>query len=156
VNGDFSFAYFTLTVYLPTITILLPVIFVGRYLIARPVKDAPAAAPSVATITLSGSNKLDILKLPLADLVALEAANNYVTVHYLLAGEMQKKLLRSSLRKMHETVPEMVQVHRSYLVNAQHFVEWEDAQTLVLTQMTAPVSQKYKADLLAMAAFATK
>ncbi|MEL7221606.1 MAG: LytTR family DNA-binding domain-containing protein [Bacteroidota bacterium] len=97
-----------------------------------------------------------MLKLSFEDLVAMEAANNYITVYYLRAGQLQKKLLRSSLRKMYESVPEMLQVHRSYLVNPEHFVEWKDGQTLVLTQLVVPVSQKHKANLLAMPAFAPK
>lgn len=156
VNGIFSFDYFVLTIYLPTIAILIPVIFLGRYLVARHEKEGMGDAIREETVTLLGDNKLDILKLPMTDLVALQAANNYVAVYYLLDGQLQKKLLRSSLRKIHKTVPEMIQVHRSYLVNLQHFVEWKDGLTLVLTQFTVPVSQKYKSTLLAMPAFAPK
>ena len=156
VNGTFSFGYFTLTVYLPTIVILIPVIFLGRYLIARHERERMGAEVREETVTLVGDNKLDILKLPMTDLVALEAANNYVVVYYLLDGQLQKKLLRNSLRKIHKTVPQMIQVHRSYLVNLQHFLEWKDSLTLVLTQFTVPVSQKYKSTLLAMSAFAPK
>ena len=156
VNGTFSFDYFALAIYLPTITILMPVIFGGRYLVARHEKEEMGDAVREKTVTLLGDNKLDILQLPLSDLVALEAANNYVAVYYLLDGQLQKKLLRSSLRKIHKTVPEMIQVHRSYLINLQHFVEWKDGLTLVLTQFTVPVSQKYKSTLLSMSAFAPK
>lgn len=154
VNGTFSFSEFSLTVFMPTILILLPVIFVGRYLVARYGISEPVEKPAAEPIILSGSNKLDVLKLPWEDLVAMEAANNYVNVYYLREGQLQKKLLRSSLRKMHEMAPDLVQVHRSYLVNPQHFVEWKDGQTLVLTQLTVPVSQKHKATLLEMPAFA--
>jgi hypothetical protein len=156
VNGTFSFTNFTLTVYLPTIIILLPVIFAGRFLIGRYDKEGDSDVALPATVVLSGSNKLDILKLTMSDLVALEAANNYVTVYYLQAGQLQRKLLRNSLRKMHEAVPTMVQVHRSYLVNSEHFLEWKDGQNLVLTQLTVPVSQKYKAGLLTMPVFTPK
>jgi len=153
VNGDFGFSQFALTIYLPTILILLPVLFAGRYLITRRQKIEVVIAPPDDTITLNGDNKLDILKLSMSNLIALEASNNYVTVYYLIDGQFQKKLLRSSLRKMHETVPEMVKVHRSYLVNTQHFIEWKDAMTLGLTQFSVPVSQKYKASLMAMPVF---
>lgn len=156
VNGVFSFGYFTLTVYLPTLAILLPVILAGRYLVARNENVKKAAPIQQERITLLGDNKLDILKLPMTCLVAMEAANNYVAVYYLLDGQLQKKLLRSSLRKMHKRVPQMIQVHRSYLVNSQHFVEWKDGLSLVLTQLSVPVSQKYKSTLLSMSAFAPK
>ena len=158
VNGTFSFSDFTLAIYLPTLVILLPVIFAGRYLITRNEKEEikevnKEEVNKEEIVTLLGENKLDILKLPMADLVALKAANNYVAVYYLLDGQLKKKLLRSSLRKIHKTVPKMVQVHRSYVVNLQHFIEWQDGLTIVLTQLTVPVSQKYKSTLLNLPEF---
>ncbi len=156
VNGDYSFFDFSLLIYCPTITILIPVIVAGRYFVAYLMRKNDENNLSEATVTLVGDNKLDILKLSISDLVALEAANNYVAVHYLIDGQLQKKLLRNSLRKMQASVPEMVQVHRSYLVNPRHFIEWKDGSTLGLTQKTVPVSQKYKASLLDMNAFVPK
>lgn len=41
VNGDFSFEQFTLNVYLPTIAIVLPAVFVGRYLAGRHGRKVP-------------------------------------------------------------------------------------------------------------------
>ena len=87
VNGDYSFPQFAVRQYLPILAILLPVIFVGRYLaghLARSEVAQPAPAP--ATITLRGDYKLDILNLPMADLVAIEGAGNYAAVHYLMEG----------------------------------------------------------------------
>ncbi len=156
VNGTFGFYNFALGIYLPTISILLPVILAGRYLVARQAPDIIEVVPPQETVTLLGDNKLDILKLALTDLVALEAANNYVAVYYLMEGQVQKKLLRSSLRKLHQTVPDLIQVHRSYLINPQHFIEWKDGLTLVLTQLTVPVSQKYKSSLLTKSTFTPK
>lgn len=155
VNGDFGFGEFTLTTYLPICAILLPAVFAGRYLVGRH-QSAEERPFQEASITLSGDNKLDILKLKMTDLVALEAANNYVTVYHLLDGQLQKKLLRISLRKIHEAVPDMVQVHRSYLINLMHFVELKDSRTLVLTQLVVPVSQKYKTTLLSLSSFVPK
>lgn len=150
VRGDFNFDKFTFSIYLPTLAILLPVIFLGRHLLVRNKKEKRSEENAIASVTLLGENKLDILKLPIANLIAIEAANNYVVVYYLLGGNLQKKLLRSSLSKIHQTVPQMVKVHRSYLVNWEHFIAWQDGTTLLLTQTTVPVSQKYKPTLLAM------
>lgn len=154
VNGTFSFRDFALTVYLPICTIIIPFIFVARYGVAWYGKAGQGGQQSGAKVTLLGENKLDLLQLEMKDLVAVEAANNYVAVHYLLEGKLQKKLLRSSLRNMHQAVPALVQVHRSYLVNWQHVVAWKDGLTLVLTQFTVPVSQKYKSSLLERPTFA--
>lgn len=156
VNGTMTFEGFAQNIYLPMIAILIPVIFLGRYLVARHGNGGIAAKNNNPTITLMGENKLDILNLPMSHLVALEAASNYVAVYYMIDGQLQKKLLRTSLRKIHNSVPEMVQVHRSYLVNSQHFIEWKDGLTLSMTQLFVPVSQKYKSTLLATSAFVPK
>lgn len=144
----FSFGSFIVSIYLPIMALLIPVIFLGRYLIARHEREETKEVIRDEKVTLLGENKLDILKVAMTNLVALEAANNYVAVHYLLDGRLKKKLLRSSLQNIHKTVPEMIQVHRSYLVNGQQVVEWKDSQTLVLTQFTVPVSHTYKAAAL--------
>ncbi|MEL6593176.1 MAG: LytTR family DNA-binding domain-containing protein [Bacteroidota bacterium] len=149
VNGLFSFATFSLSIYLPTISVLIPVIIVGRYLIAQ--ASIKRQGKASAKVNLIGDNKRDILSVSLDDLIAMEAANNYVAVYYLRQGEIKKQLLRTSLYKIHQSVPEMVQVHRSYLVNWQHFIAWKDSQSLELTQLSVPVSQKYKATLLSQA-----
>jgi len=109
-------------------------------------------SPSVLTasdwIQLSGSNKLDILRLRPDQLIALSAANNYVTVYYLEEDTLRKKLLRSTLTKMQKEVPQLLRVHRSYLINPHHFLEWKGTSTAVLTQLEIPVTQAYKEALL--------
>lgn len=146
VNGLFGFSTFAINVYLPTISLLIPVIIVGRYLIGQ--ASTKRTSQANAKLNLIGDNKRDVLSLSMDDLVAIEAANNYVAVYYLRQGEIKKQLLRTSLYKIHQSVPEMVQVHRSYLVNWQHFIAWKDSQTLEISQLSIPVSQKYKSALL--------
>jgi len=148
VNGTFDFQYFTTTIFLPTICILTPIIFIGRHLISREEIKSNIVKGEIEKVILVGENKHDILKLSLAELVAIKAANNYIEVYYLIDGKIQKKLLRNSLSKIHQEVPELKQVHRSYLVNLQHFVEWKDGSSILLTQFIVPVSKKFKSSLL--------
>ena len=107
-------------------------------------------------ITLKGENRHDILIISKNQLVALEGANNYVAVYYLVNEQLQKKLLRTTLKKIHQQVPDMTQVHRSYLVNKNHFVEWKDNLSMTLTQLTVPVSKKYKPNLNTLFTVTTK
>ncbi len=153
VNGDYGFPRFTLEIYLPTLVILLPLLALARWFATR--KSAETTIPTPPTILtasdwvqLSGSNKLDILRLRPDQLIALSAANNYVTVYYLEEGTLRKKLLRSTLTKMQEEVPLLLRVHRSHLINPLHFLEWKGTSTAVLTQLEIPVTQAYKEDLL--------
>ncbi|MEL7534323.1 MAG: LytTR family transcriptional regulator DNA-binding domain-containing protein, partial [Bacteroidota bacterium] len=64
--------------------------------------------------------------------------------------------LRTSLQKMKQAVPEMIQVHRSYIINPLHFVEWKDGLNIQLAQLSVPVSRKYKPALLSMSPFVPK
>jgi hypothetical protein len=152
VRGDYGFPRFVLEIYLPTLVILLPLLALARRFAARKSAESSAPPPTVLTasdwIQLSGSNKLDILRLRADQLVALSAANNYVTVYYLEEGTLRKKLLRSTLTKMQEEVPLLLRVHRSHLINPHHFLEWKGTTTAVLTQLEIPVTQAYKEDLL--------
>ena len=98
-------------------------------------------------ITLSGSYSRDVLQIEPDDLICLVSANNYVEVNYLQEGKVKKKLLRSTTKKMHEKLPNLVRTHRSYLINPIHFVEWKNKKTIVLSHLEVPVSEKYKDDL---------
>lgn len=154
VNGDYGFPRFSLEIYIPTLVILLPLLALARRFAARKSVE-PSVAPLPATILtksdwiqLSGTNKLDILRLRPDQLIALSAANNYVTVYYLEEGSLRKKLLRSTLKKMQLEVPLLLRVHRSHLINPHHFLEWKGTSTAVLTQLEIPVTQAYKKGLL--------
>lgn len=153
VNGDYGFLRFFLEIYIPTLVILLPLLVLARRFAARrSVASSAPIPPTILTksdwIQLSGANKLDILRLRADQLIALSAANNYVTVYYLEEGSLRKKLLRSTLTKMQEEVPLLLRVHRSHLINPHHFLEWKGTSTAVLTQLEIPVTQAYKKDLL--------
>lgn len=153
VNGDYGFPRFSLEIYIPTLVILLPLLALARRFAARKSIESPPPLPATILtksdwIQLSGANKLDILRLRPDQLIALSAANNYVTVYYLEEGRLRKKLLRSTLKKMQEEVPLLLQVHRSHLINPHHFLEWKGTSTAVLSQLEIPVTQAYKKDLL--------
>ncbi|MEM7575212.1 MAG: LytTR family DNA-binding domain-containing protein [Bacteroidota bacterium] len=161
VRGDWGRQRFLLEIYLPTLSIILPVIIAGRYLIrprpkpAKEVKiiEVPQEEPM---LVLSGSNKLDLLQLPAKDVVALSSAGNYVEVHFLESGQLRKKLLRATLQQLQRQAPDLLRVHRSHLINPQHFIAWKDHSTLSLPQLQVPVSQKYRAVVMAHPLFVPK
>ncbi|MEM9050964.1 MAG: LytTR family DNA-binding domain-containing protein [Bacteroidota bacterium] len=153
VQGEYSFGIFTGTLFLPTVLIMTPIVFLVRYLVAR--KMVNTKSKIFASITLKGDNKLDILNVEENALVCIQAASNYVTVYYLQNERLRKKLLRTSLSKIYESVPRMTQVHRSYLINLDHFSEWEDGLTLAVNELSIPVSKKYKPAVLEQLSFVT-
>jgi len=143
VNGDFSFSKFTLEVYYPIFLFLLPILIFSRWYLNK-----KAIQKKSNTIILTGENKLDVLQINLSDLVCISSADNYVEVSYLVKNELNKKLLRITLKNMHPQVPSLVKVHRSYLINSSHFKDWKNASTIYLTQTEVPVSKKYKKDVI--------
>ena len=143
VNGDYNFQTFALSVYLPIGCIILPIVIFLRWFLN---KKIPTKAKD--TIILKGDNKLDVLKITAEDLICISSADNYVEVSYLINGKLQKKLLRNTLKGMQNTVPDLLKVHRSHIINPNHFKAWKGSSSIILTEMEIPVSKNYKAALL--------
>lgn len=145
VNGNHSFIKFTFEIYYPIFFILLPIIIFARWFISRKVVHQESKK-----IILTGDNKLDILQILEEDLICVSSADNYVEVTYLINTELNKKLLRTTLKNMETQLPQLMKVHRSHLINPIHFKAWKNANTLLLTQIEVPVSKNYKKEILAM------
>lgn len=84
------------------------------------------------------------------DLLVLESTDNYVSVYYILANKLQRKLLRNTLKNLEESLKEksIIRCHRSFMVNSQNveFVQKEGKKLILkvkLMEMNIPVSQKY-------------
>jgi len=143
INGAYSFTKFTFEVYYPIFLIILPILLFSRWFLSK-----KAVNQNSDRIVLNGENKLDVLQINLSDLVCVSSADNYVEVSYLIKNELQKKLLRITLKNIHPQAPSLLKTHRSYLINPAHFKDWKNANTIRLTQMEVPVSKNYKKDVL--------
>lgn len=74
-------------------------------------------------LCLEGENQSDRLCLPAEALLFLQAADNYVEVHYLEGERRKQLLLRGSLRAFVQQLaahPTFVRCHKSFIVNQQH------------------------------------
>ncbi|MFT4761375.1 MAG: hypothetical protein ACI9XO_001990 [Paraglaciecola sp.] len=152
VNGDYSFGSFAGEIYLPTMVILSAILILGRIYISRKKTEIQIKEVVIEPqkLILRGDNKADVLQVLPADLICISSAQNYVEIHYLNNQRTQKKLLRSILKKIGQQVPDLVQVHRSYLINPTHFIAWSDTQNIQLGELIIPVSPTYKKTLLAV------
>jgi DNA-binding LytR/AlgR family response regulator len=81
-------------------------------------------------------------KVRVADIVYVEAANNYIWVH--LAD--RKLLIYQSLRGMEEQLPtgDFIQVHKSFLVSRRHISQVK-SETIMVGSMPIPLSRRFKA-----------
>ncbi len=145
INGEYSFEKFTTQVYYPIFFVLLSILVFARWFLNRKAQSEP-----LKKIILKGENKLDVLQINPTDLVCISSADNYVEVHYLKGKNLQKKLLRNTLKNIHADIPNLVRVHRSHIINPIHFKDWKNSTTLSLTQLEVPISKKYKESFLAI------
>lgn len=82
---------------------------------------APLIPPSRGeVVTLPSDNKNEELTVHAADILCIEAADNYVTVYHRENSHLKKTVLRSTLKAQEERLSEMpsfFRAHKSYLVN---------------------------------------
>ena len=143
VNSAYSFSYFSLLM-AKTSMVLIPILILARIYV---VKLIPAKE---TILTIKGDNKLDILKVYPSDVIAVSSSQNYIEIFFVDGGKLSSKLIRSSLKKIQQEVPFLLQVHRSHLINPSHFKSWKNQNTIYLTQMEVAVSKNYKEVMLSL------
>jgi len=156
------------TLLLAIIPVMISTILLENWLLRRNLKRASQLQQSVQQqqptlaqqeikteqvpelLTLYSDNKSEWIKLRPKDLILLESADNYVSVHYRENDKIQKKLLRSTLTKLEDqiTIPSIFRCHRSYMVNLNQIKQVEgNSRGLQLDLLdipqTIPVSRKY-------------
>ena len=146
IVGEYSLQEFAFQIYSASAIMIVPFIIFGRWAISR-MKPTPVTSEKISYV---GENKLDVLHLEKPDLLLVQTASNYVEFYYLQNGETRRKMIRSTLTKVHEEIPELVRVHRSYLVNFDHFSQWEDKKNILIGSEKIPVSDKYRPAVVAL------
>lgn len=167
VNGIYDFPRFFREISINLVIILSPIIAIARHyslkLIPTPHEGTKeerieekkegkeeSKEKYEEDIVIKGAYKLDFLKIKQSELVCISNTQNYVEVFYLENDELKTKLIRSTLKKLLVDLSFLIQVHRSHLINPQHFKSWKDSNTIVLTQKELPVSKTYKNALLSL------
>jgi DNA-binding LytR/AlgR family response regulator len=117
----------------------------------QPAARPPAKDPSPAQVNLVAENNKDSFRVALADLLFIQAEENYVQVFH--KGEKPGRvLLRSSLirieRQLRPFYPQLFRCHRTRIVNIAQIVKVAgNAQGLKLTirdsSATLPVARRY-------------
>lgn len=141
LNGIYSFFEFVTKVILPSALIFVPIMILARKYLIKLLPDKEEV------LTINGENKLDVLKIKKSQLIAISNAQNYVEVFFVQNNELKSKLIRGSLKKMQNELDFLLQVHRSHLINPNHFTAWKNSTTISLTYIELPVSKTYKPNL---------
>ncbi|PWJ38591.1 LytR/AlgR family response regulator transcription factor [Sediminitomix flava] len=114
-----DFFSFTLRITLPFSVIMIPILIKLRQLYGSNYE-----LPNEHKALIKGTTKSDIIQLDQRQILYLKSANNYVEVIYKNEnGEVQTKLIRNTLSKISEQLPNFIRCHRSYFVNPEMISE---------------------------------
>ncbi|MEM6317134.1 MAG: LytTR family transcriptional regulator DNA-binding domain-containing protein [Bacteroidota bacterium] len=161
----------SVTLILAIIPIMISTILLENWLLRRNLRRASqlqqsvdnvaAASPSQSNIeetilTLYAENKSEWIKIRPSEFIYAESTDNYVAIFYKEKNQVQKKLLRSTLKKIEEQIsPAHIQrCHRSYLLNLEQ-IKYVDGNSrglqlqLLDSDKIIPVSRKYVKEILA-------
>lgn len=106
----------------------------------------------VSVIKIPSANKSENVSIDANQLLMVKAVENYIELHHLNNSEVEKNIIRTTLKSVHSTFidyPFIQKCHRSYLVNlskVNHFSG--NAQGLTLSfeendELSVPVSRAY-------------
>lgn len=84
-------------------------------------------------------------RIAVADILYIEAANNYIRVH----TRDKKLLIYLSLKGIEEQLPkaDFIQVHKSFIIARRH-IRRIDAAAIVIGETLIPLSRRYKSRVL--------
>lgn len=141
---------------------IFPVVFSGLMIQMRAIRanqeKAEEMQPQVEQHALHTASLVQLtpeanrqVALSSMDIRFVEAMQNYVTVHFMVDGALQKELLRSTIASMETQLKDtaVVRCHRSYLVNVDAIEQVSgNAQGLKLrlqdvAEQEVPVSRSY-------------
>lgn len=102
-------------------------------------------------LKISSANGKQVVSLRKHDFLMAKAEDNYVKLFYIKNGDMEQLLLRATLSHIVNQInqPEVLQCHRSFVVNRENIVHQEKKNNkLLLTiqgyPLPVPVSPKYQ------------
>ncbi|MDC8004373.1 LytTR family DNA-binding domain-containing protein [Aureisphaera galaxeae] len=154
--NPYSFGYYIGNVFFPAISVLLPIVIIGRWAFGK----YREKQYEDQKIEIQGEGTYEGLRIFFNDLICVKADDNYVEVSYSEHGELKKQLIRNRLTKISESFPELLRTHRSYLINPYHFKQYKNASgklSLVLhSEIEVPVSKSYSAAVKEAIPLATK
>ena len=103
-----------------------PVIVQQEKLEINDIKNKQHQSPS--TVAINSENKSDSFELEVDTFCFANSEGNYVDIHFEERGSFRKKTIRGSiksLKKDFNNTPQVMQCHRSYIVNTNKIVSFE-------------------------------
>ncbi|MDW3652431.1 MAG: LytTR family DNA-binding domain-containing protein [Bacteroidia bacterium] len=81
--------------------------------------SSPDKETGINQVHFQAENEREVLSIKLDHLLFLKSESNYVAIFYLYNGQLKKRLIRNSLKKLEQELkpPTLIRVHRSYMLN---------------------------------------
>ncbi len=98
-------------------------ILLRRYYGIKTLSKKEIILPNKKVIGIKGTLKKDVFKCILEDVFFIKSEDNYVFIIHMTPDGIKEKMLRSTLKHIHEQLPELLKVHRSFLINPKHIKE---------------------------------
>ncbi|MFK7980753.1 MAG: LytR/AlgR family response regulator transcription factor [Saprospiraceae bacterium] len=121
---------------------------------ASPTKPTPKPILPLAQYSFKDENGKIMLAIKPMQLLLLKSENNYTAVFFLQNEKVEKKLIRTNLKKLESELcefPYLLRIHRSYMVNLKKIASVErkkgsfQIHLTQLPEMPLKVSESYKA-----------
>lgn len=136
-----TIGYYITSIYLPALATILPIIIFGRWAFGK-YKNKKLEDQK---IDIPGEGTYEGLRLQLNEVISIKADDNYIEVSYLVGNNFKRQLIRNKLSSIAALFPELIQTHRSYLVNPYHFQQYKSEngkQYIVLSNdICTPISR---------------
>lgn len=141
--NPYTFWYHTTSVFLPALTVILPILIIGRFAFGK-YKEKKLEEQK---IEIQGEGNYESLRLQLNDLISIQSSDNYIEVFYCNGNALKKTLIRNKLSVISDSFPELLRTHRSYVINPFHFQSWKTEKGKHVLSLAynieVPVSKTY-------------
>ncbi|MBL4662920.1 MAG: LytTR family transcriptional regulator [Flavobacteriaceae bacterium] len=141
--NPYDLSYFISNIYFPAILTIVPIVLAGRWAFGK-YKNKKLEDQK---IEIEGEGAYEGLRLLLTDLIVIKADDNYIEVSYLHNNLLKKQLIRNRLSTVTQAFPDLLQTHRSYLINPYHFRQWKTTNgkvtVLLQNEIEVPVSKTF-------------
>ncbi len=148
-RNPYTLGYMLKTIFLPALSTILPIILIARFAFGKyhekRIEDQK--------IEIKGEGNFEGLRLQFNDLVCIQSSDNYIEVHYISGNDLKKSLIRNKLSVIAEEFPDLLRVHRSYIINPYHFQQWKTEHgkrfMILRYDILVPVSKTYQPSIKA-------
>lgn len=143
-RNPYTLGYMLKTIFLPALITILPILIIARFAFGK----YHEKRLEDQKIELKGEGNFEGLRLQFNDLVCIQSSDNYIEVYYISGNDLKKTLIRNKLSVIAEEFPDLLRVHRSYIINPYHFQQWKTEngkRSMILSHdILVPISKTYQ------------